>query len=182
MLGSATIGVLMDITDVILNDHHQQRRLFAYLDDIDRTNTAALGSVWKRLEILLDVHAAAEEKYFYPHLLEIGTGAGGEDTAASETLDVIKDHNEIRDAVAEVGRHEVGSDGWRAAVVAAREANSDHMAEEERQDLADFRHHADFQLRHDIAVAFVTFESQHAGGITPHDKDPETYVKSHSPE
>ncbi|MFM9920844.1 hemerythrin domain-containing protein [Lacisediminihabitans sp. H27-G8] len=170
----------MDITDVILNDHHEQRRLFAYLDEIDRDNTEALSAVWKRLEILLDVHAAAEEKFFYPHLLDIGTGAGGEDTAASETLDVIKDHNEIRDAVADVGRHEVGSDSWREAVVKAREANSDHMAEEERQDLADFRHHADFQLRHDIAVAFVTFESENAGGIIAKDRDPETFVTNHA--
>lgn len=166
----------MDITDLILNDHHEQRRLFAYLDDIDPANTEALSAVWRRLKILLDVHAAAEEKLFYPHLLSIGTGAGGEDSAASETKDVMKDHNEIRDAAADVDRHEVGSDAWRQAVVKTREANSDHMAEEERQDLADFRHHADFQLRHDIAVSFATFEANHAGGINVQDKDPDTYV------
>lgn len=67
----------MDITDLILNDHHEQRRLFAYLDDIDPANTEALSAVWRRLKILMDVHAAAEEKLFYPHLLSIGTGAGG---------------------------------------------------------------------------------------------------------
>ncbi len=93
----------MDITDLILNDHHEQRRLFAYLDEIEKTNTTALGAVWERLKILLDVHAAAEEALFYPQLLKIGTGGGGETSAASETKDVIKDHNEIRDAVAEVG-------------------------------------------------------------------------------
>jgi hypothetical protein len=97
------LGVTMDITDLILNDHHEQRRLFAYLDEIEKTNTTALGAVWERLKILLDVHAAAEEALFYPQLLKIGTGGGGETSAASETKDVIKDHNEIRDAVAEVG-------------------------------------------------------------------------------
>lgn len=166
----------MDITDLILNDHHEQRRLFAYLDDIDRTNVGALGALWQRLKILLDVHAAAEEKLFYPHLLKIGTGGGGEDSAASETKDVIKDHNQIRDAAADVDRHEIGSDAWRQAVIKTREANSDHMAEEERQGLADFRHHADFQLRHDIAVSFVTFEANHAGGLDVQDKDPSRYV------
>lgn len=166
----------MDITDLILNDHHEQRRMFAYLDDIEQSNTEALSAVWRRLKILLDVHAAAEEKLFYPHLLKIGTGGGGEDSAASETKDVIKDHNEIRDATAEADRHDVGTDKWRQAVVKAREANSDHMAEEERQDLADFRQHADLRLRHEIAVAFVTFESEHAGGIDAQDTDPETYV------
>jgi len=167
----------MDITDLILNDHHDQRRMFAYLDDIDRSDTEALSAIWGRLKILLDVHAAAEEKLFYPRLLQIGTGGGGEDSAASEVTDVIKDHNEIRDALQKVGQHEVGTDAWWEAVVAAREANSDHMGEEERQDLADFRHHASRQERHDIAVAFATFEAQHSGGIEVVDKDPKEFAK-----
>ncbi len=170
----------MDITELILHDHHEQRRLFSYLDDIDRSDTEALSAVWTRLKILLDVHAAAEEELFYPHLLKIGTGGGGEDSAASETKDVIKDHNEIRDAAREVDRHEVGTDDWWQAVVEAREANSDHIAEEERQDLADFRHHADLRLRHDIAVAFLTFEARHVGGIDAQDKDPDRYVAEQS--
>jgi len=168
----------MDITDLILHDHHEQRRLFAYLDDIGPGDTEALAAVWTRLRILLEVHAAAEEELFYPHLLQIGTGAGGAPSARAEVEDVIKDHNEIRDACAEVGRHQVGSDPWWDAVTQAREANSDHMAEEEREDLADFRHHADLKLRHDIAVAFAVFEARHAGGIRARDRDPEEYVEN----
>lgn len=169
----------MDITNLILRDHHDQRQMFSYLDDIDRADTAALDAVWSRLAVLLDVHAAAEERYFYPRLLEIGTGGGGEDSAAAETTDVIKDHNEIRDAVRKVADHETGTDDWWSAVVAAREANSDHIGEEERQDLADFRHHASLQERHDIAVAFVTYESLHAAGIDATDKDSKAYVAEH---
>ena len=63
----------MDITELILHDHAEQRRLFAYLDDIDRADTRALTAVWARLRILLEVHAEAEEELFYPHLLKIGT-------------------------------------------------------------------------------------------------------------
>jgi len=85
---------------------------------------------------LLEVHAAAEEAVFYPHLLKLGTGAGGKGSAASEVRDGIKDHNEIRDAAADVDRQHVGSDVWWQAVIKARAVNSDHMAEE---DLADFR-------------------------------------------
>ncbi len=91
----------MDITELILFQHHEQRRMFALLDDIDRGDTDKLAAVWAQLAILLEVHAEAEEKYFYPRLLTIGTGAGGEDSAGSETKDAIKDHNDIRDAVAE---------------------------------------------------------------------------------
>ncbi len=166
----------MDITDLILNDHHEQRRLFAFLDEIDRSDTEALTAIWGRLKVLLDVHAAAEERLFYPRLLQIGTGGGGEDSAASEVKDVIKDHNEIRDAAAKVEQFDAGSRDWWDAVVATREANSDHIGEEERQDLADFRHHATLQERHDIAVAFLTFESQHVTGIEAVDKDPDRFV------
>ncbi|MBI1376498.1 MAG: cation-binding protein [Frankiales bacterium] len=167
----------MDITELILHDHSEQRRLFSYLDDVDRDDTATLEALWTRLRILLEVHAAAEEELFYPHLLRIGTGAGGEPSVEAEVTDVIKDHNEIRDACAEVERHEVGSEGWWDAVAEAREANSDHMAEEEREDLPDFRLHADLAVRHEIAVAFARFEAEHAEGVRAKDRDPQEYVE-----
>ena len=75
----------------------------------------------------------------------------------------------------------MGSDAWWAAVRDADEANSDHMAEEEREDLVDFRRHADLQTRHEIAVQFIVYENQHASrGITPRDKDPQEYVTENS--
>ncbi len=168
----------MDITEVILFQHHQQRRLFAVLDELDRADTAALEAVWRQLAILLEVHAAAEERFFYPRVLEVGRGAGGADSAADETKDAIGDHNDIRDAVARVAGCSVGTQEWWNAVIDARLANSDHMAEEEREDLADFRRHADLQTRHDIAVQFLVFEAHHAGGIESVDLDPEQYVAS----
>lgn len=170
----------MDIAELILHDHHEQRRMFAFLEDIDRSDTAALGSVWTRLCILLEVHAAGEEELFYPHLLKVGKGAGGE-TLEDEVRDVIKDHNEIRDAIRQAGQFPIGSDDWWQAVRDTNKANSDHMAEEERDDLADFRLHAPLQLRHDIAVAFARYEAEHAGGISAVDRDPKTYLDEHMP-
>ncbi len=167
----------MDITELILFQHHEQRRMFALLDDIDPGDSDTLAAVWTRLAILLEVHAQAEEKYFYPRLLKIGTGAGGEASADSETRDAIKDHNQIRDGISEAAKHAVGSDKWWQAVLDARAANSDHMAEEEREDLVDFRRHAGWQLRHDIAVAFAAFEATHPTGVQARDKDPQRYVQ-----
>jgi hypothetical protein len=167
----------LDITDVILHQHGEQRRMFAMLDEIPRDDTETLGALWKRLEILLETHAEAEERYFYPKLLHVGTGAGDADDVGEEVEDAVKDHNEIRDAIRAVGRHEVGTDPWWQAVIDARVANSEHMAEEERQDLADFRRHTDLQTRHDIAVQFLRYESLKAAtGVPPEDKDPEEYV------
>ena len=171
-------GPALDITDVILHQHGEQRRMFAMLDEIPRDDTETLGAVWKRLEILLETHAEAEELYFYPQLLHVGTGAGDADDVEEEVEDAIHDHNEIRDAIREVAQHEVGSDAWWEAVIECRVANSEHMAEEERQDLADFRGHTDLQARHDIAVQFLRYESLKAAtGVPPEDKDPEEYVK-----
>jgi hypothetical protein len=142
----------LDITQLILDDHQEQRRLFSILEQLDRTDTKSLAAMWKRLAAFLEVHAEAEEQIFYPALLRLGQGAGGKPTAADETEDAIKDHNEIRDAVEAVAGHAVGSDGWHAAVSKANKANSDHMGEEEREGLTDFRTHAPLQLRHDLSV------------------------------
>ncbi|WP_448626109.1 hemerythrin domain-containing protein [Geodermatophilus sp. URMC 64] len=165
----------MDITEVILHQHGEQRRMFAVLDEMPRDDVAALDAVWGRLQVFLEVHAEAEERFFYPRLLRLGKG-NPEGDVDDEVEDAIKDHNEIRDAVTRSRDHEVGTDEWWTAVWEARKANDDHMAEEEREDLLDFRHHADLQTRHDIAVQFLTFEAEHYAGIPIRDKDPERYV------
>jgi hypothetical protein len=86
----------MDITQLILDDHHEQRKMFALLDEVDRDDTESLGPSGTRLRILLEVHAEAEEQLFYPRLLEVGEGATDADDAEEETEDAISDHNDIR--------------------------------------------------------------------------------------
>lgn len=169
----------MDITQLILDDHEQQRRLFAALDEVDRADPRSLATLWDRLATFLEVHARAEEEIFYPPLLDLGSGATDADSAEEETEDAIGDHNSIRAAIAESRRHEPGSDGWWEAVDAARRSNSAHMGEEERQGLADFRRHADADLRHRLGVQFSAYESEHATGVPAEELDPETYVADH---
>jgi hypothetical protein len=166
----------VDITQLVLDDHHEQRRLFAILEQIDRRDTDSLSAVWGRLAAFLEVHAAAEEAIFYPALLRVGITAMRRAGVEDETLDAIHDHNDIRDSVAEVARHSVGSDAWYTAVAAANLANGDHMAEEEREGLTDFRRLAALQQRHDLAVAFAAFEARNVTGVEPVDKDPAAYV------
>ena len=169
----------MDITQLILDDHAEQRRLFAILEQIDDADTGSLAAVWDRLSTFLEVHAEAEERHFYPALLEWGRGADGKKSPEAETVDAIEDHNELRDAVAAVAGLKVGGAAWRKAVAKANHANSDHMGEEERQGLTDFRLRAPLQLRHDLAVQFAVFEAEHIKGVRPVDKDPKAYVAQH---
>ena len=167
----------MDITELILEQHDQQRRAFAQLEEFPRDDHDGLAALWRRLEIFLETHAEAEERYFYPVLLKLGTGSADADSVQEEVEDAVHDHNEIRDAVRAVGRAEVGSDDWWQAVTDANVANSDHMAEEERQDLTDFRRHASLELRHEIAVQMLRYEAVKAAqGITPVDKDPQEFL------
>jgi hypothetical protein len=167
----------VDITQLILDDHHEQRRQFAMLEQIDPADTGTLSALWSRLAAFLELHAAAEEAIFYPELLKVDKLAGRLGSGEAETLDAIGDHNEIRDAVVAVGPHDVGSSDWFAAVAAANKANGDHMAEEEREGLTDFRRYASLQLRHDLAVAFAAYEARHYQGVEPVDKDPAAYVR-----
>lgn len=166
----------MDITDLILNDHHEQRRMFAILDEAG-DDPARLAPVWRRLAILLEVHADAEERLFYPRLLGAGEGAGGAGSAAAEAKDAIHDHNDIRDGIRRASEHPVGSSEWWQCVADTRAANSDHMGEEEREALADFRRHVSPQARHDLAVEFAVYEASHAAGVPLEDRDPDRYVR-----
>jgi hypothetical protein len=169
----------MDITQLIADDHTEQRRLFALIDQLGRDDRDALKAIWSRLRALLDTHARAEELYFYPELLKLGCGADGE-TPKEETRDAIKDHNEIRDTAAAVDKQELGSPEWFKGVAAANKANSDHMAEEERQGLTDFRRHSDLGLRHRLGVEFIAFDMAHLTGVKPVDLDVDDYVLENS--
>jgi hypothetical protein len=154
----------VDITELILSDHHEQRRRFAMLDEIDRSSTATLGVIWTRLAAMLEVHAKAEELFFYPELLKLGRRL----------------RDQIRDGILEASRHDVGSEGWWRGVTAARKANDEHMGEEEHEGLADFRRHVDLDLRHRIAVTFAAYEAEHAEGVPIEDIDPEDHIREHT--
>lgn len=129
--------------------------------------------VWRPLADKLDVHAYIEEKIFYPQLLERGA-----DDPEGETLDAIGDHNDIRDGVREANAAAVGTDEWWAAVGRTRVANDDHMGEEEREGLSDFRRHAPIGLREALGEQYSDFMAEHptTRGLKIADRDPQAYV------
>jgi hemerythrin superfamily protein len=171
----------MDINDLILDDHRELRRLFSILEQIDRNDAPALSAVWTRLHAFLDTHAEAEERYFYPRLMQVGRGANDASDAAQATQDAIDDHNQIRDAASAVERERVGSDAWFAAVDKANLVNSKHMAEEERQGLTDLRREATLADRHELGTRFIAFDARNVTGVRAVNKDPERYVEAHRP-
>ncbi len=153
-----------DICDLILGDHETFRRRLAGLDEQRGRGTAARQQPWEPLGGLLDLHAAAEEEVFCPRLLRRGQDA------RAETSGAIADH----DAVASAARLPAGGEEWWQAVRQAREQSSDHMAEEERGALTDFRGNTPAELRQ---------EQDHAGGrrLRAEDKDLQGYVEGQAP-
>lgn len=166
-----------DICDLILDDHETFRRRFAELDDERRSDPSVVAPLWQALSEHLERHAAAEEAVFYPAVLD--RLSDGE----HEAHHAIRDHNKIRDAVRRVADAEPGSDEWWSAVAAANEENSDHMAEEERGPLSDFRQTGAQDLRKDLGSRFIGFNLEHAGGreLDLDDVDPDEYVEQHAP-
>ncbi|OBG48512.1 MULTISPECIES: hemerythrin domain-containing protein [unclassified Mycobacterium] len=167
---------MADITMLILADHEWFREQFARLDYLQAqtpVDETALARVWRPLADKLDVHAYIEEKIFYPQLL---TRVG--DDAEGETLDAIGDHNDIRDGVRDANAAEVGTDEWWAAVGRTREANDDHMGEEEREGLSDFRRRAPIGLREALGRQYSDFMAEHptTEGLPIVDRDPQRYV------
>jgi Hemerythrin HHE cation binding domain len=168
---------MADITMLILADHDWFREQFARLDELQAqtpVDRRALERVWRPLADKLDVHAYIEEKIFYPQLLKRGA-----DDPEGETLDAIGDHNDIRDGVRDANAAGLATDEWWAAVGRTRLANDDHMGEEEREGLADFRRHAPAGLREALGRQYREFVDRHptTKGLPIVDRDPKAYVE-----
>lgn len=164
-----------DVIRLILDDHERFRSRFAELDSL-RDDPQAANELWLGLAARLEIHASAEEEHFYPALLR--NVEGSED----ETKDAIGDHDEIREAIRRTEAAEVGSDEWWAGIKDAREANDEHLAEEERDDIPDFLRVASVEHRQELGARYVRFFSEHPGasGLSGEDKDPDAYVAANS--
>lgn len=106
----------------------------------------------------LEVHATAEEQFFYPQLLK------RVDDMEDETEDAVSDHDDIRQGIRRAAAAELGSDDWWGGIQAAREANDEHLAEEERDDLAPFLEKASLEVRNEVGERFAAFQREHAHG------------------
>ena len=167
-----------DITDAILDEHAEFRRQFVVLWDLrPGGEDEIIEAAWQPLADLLEVHAKAEEDIFYPVLLE----RGGDD-APEETDDAIGDHNDIREAIRSVTGATAGTEGWWEAVMACRKANDEHLAEEERDVIPDFREHSDEELRSRLGVQWAAFHAEHRGprGVSGADVSPDAYIEDNS--
>ena len=168
----------VDIIDLVLLQHSEFRRRFTDLWVLRGDGDSIARAVaWRVLADLLEVHASAEEEILYPVLLKRGG-----DHASTETLDAIGDHNQIRDAISQAARVASGTAFWWAAVKACRRANDEHLAEEERDVIPDFRLHTDETIRLELGARWLEFHAVHAAalGISGDDVDPAGFVSANT--
>ncbi len=159
-----------EITALVLAEHDVIRREFEALEGVSAPDQ--LERAWRALAARLEVHAVGEEELFYPLL------ARAAQDAVQDSVEAVHDHNEIRAAVRAVDEHETGSQSWQEAVRAAREVNGDHMAEEERDFLPEFRDSVDAQRREDLGMRWLEFHDRHEDGegLSGEDADPQEVV------
>jgi Hemerythrin HHE cation binding domain len=162
-----------DISALVHSEHDAFRRAFAELDD-----TGDLAAAWQELADRLEVHAAAEEELLYPVL------AHAAEEGVAEGVAAVRQHNDIRHAVRAVAEQEVGAPPWWDAVRAAQSTNAEHMAEEEREFLPDFRDGVPDERREDLGLQWLKFHDDHdkAKGLTDADADPQAVVQADPPE
>ena len=163
-----------DITALILSEHEAFRRAFAEIEGLeDREQLAAR---WRELADGLEVHAVAEERIFYPELLQ------DVDDTEDDTRHAVEDHNEIRETTSAVDEHELGGDAWWQAFRACREATVDHLGEEETDVLPPFVAQVSAELRDELGMRWLAFHDEHedARGLSGETVDPEQYVEEHS--
>ncbi|MDT4914124.1 MAG: hypothetical protein QOC66_3252 [Pseudonocardiales bacterium] len=167
---------MADIIELIYQDHEWFRRQFFLLDDA-RTEDE-LRAIWEPLATRLDTHAEIEETVFYPALLQHGRSGDPTD----ETEDAVHDHNKIRDAVRDARSHQVASPEWFEAVGRARTENGEHLDEEEREALPDFAKSASLELRHQLAMQWLTLYFEHPAGegVDDSDRDVDEYLEQNT--
>ena len=89
----------MDITQLILDDHHEQRRRFAVVEQMDLASVAGARRGLARWQCSLKSTPAAEEEIFYPELVKLALGP--QPLARAEPETAARDLRPQRDT----GRH-----------------------------------------------------------------------------
>ena len=150
------------------------------LEEWPRDDEEGLDALWKRLEILLEVHAEAEELFFYPGFVGLGKGAGDADPVEEEVEDAIKDHNEIREAIRPARRCKAGSEKWWEAVPTPTSPTATTWPRRSGRTSPISVSRPTLALRHGIAVQFLRYEARTLGdrGFRRVDKDPQEFVEA----
>ena len=114
----------MKIYNAIKQDHDIQRDL---CDKISNTSgdTEERRELWKKLKKELEVHAVAEERYFYSPLVD-------SDEMQEDARHGMAEHHEMDELIEEINNTDMSSPHWLATVKKLVEKVEHHLDDEEK--------------------------------------------------
>jgi iron-sulfur cluster repair protein YtfE (RIC family) len=114
----------MDIYTLLQEDHEKVKSLF---DELEETTERALkkrAHLFSELKMELEIHALAEEKYFYPLLKE-------DDSTHEMALEAVEEHAVVKRLLKELEKDDKGTEEWAAKLKVLKENVEHHVGEEE---------------------------------------------------
>lgn len=115
----------MNIFEALRQDHDIQRKLLEQLVDTSG-DTSARDEIFKKLKTELEIHADAEERYFYKPLIDV-------DRAQDLARHGIAEHHEIDELIEQLEETEYSSSAWLKIAKNLQEKVEHHLEDEEHQ-------------------------------------------------
>ena len=115
----------MNIFEALRNDHDIQRDLLKKLIETSG-DTEKRDEIFKKLRAELEIHADAEERYFYKPLID-------SDKTQDKARHSIAEHHEIDELIEELEKTEYSSSTWLKVAKNLQEKVEHHLEEEEHE-------------------------------------------------
>lgn len=112
----------MNAIDLIKDDHREVKRLFSEFLAADDAEMDQREDIFQQIEKELLVHTDIEEKIFYPAV---------EDLSPGKVEEAIKDHDQVKQILAELLELEVSDDAFEKKLTTLMQNVQRHVQEEE---------------------------------------------------
>jgi hemerythrin superfamily protein len=117
----------MDVYKLLKEDHQKVKTLFQELEDTTERALKTREHLFANLKMELTVHSEAEEKFFYPRIVE-------PEETHEIALEAIEEHGVVKTLLTELDTDAKNTEEWTAKLKVLRE-NVEHHVEEEEGEL-----------------------------------------------
>jgi len=114
----------MIVYELLKKDHKKVKALFAQLEKTDESQAEEREELFHTLHQELSIHAAAEEKFFYPALKN-------EEESEEIALEAVEEHKVVKKLLKELDVNGKGTKEWAAKLKVLQENVEHHVKEEE---------------------------------------------------
>jgi hemerythrin-like domain-containing protein len=116
----------MNIYELLEKDHQTVRSIFRELEQTSDRALKRREHLFSELNVELNLHTLAEEKFLYPLLKEA-------DETHALALEAVEEHRLVKKILKELERGDKGSERWAARLKVLSELVEHHVEEEEKE-------------------------------------------------